>query len=225
MLENNAASVISLTTQNQKLKMSLDTNKKELQQTCQKRALELRSCDLKVASLRDSIKDTLFNARIQFDYAERWLCARAESVDLQYQVRPVAPAPQPDHEHCVHNELLRAYNLQIKEREDLLQYWKTRYATDTADIDVKLRDKYEKVRVTVARREEMEKLYNAHEGEMRAWLTFKKERAARLAREAKLRTAATRIQAWWRGVMVRRGLGVYRHLRNIKKPGAKTKKK
>ncbi|XP_039745506.1 dynein regulatory complex protein 9-like [Pararge aegeria] len=225
MFEKNAGSLITLRTQNQKLKMSLDSMNRELQENRQKRVLEIRSCDFKVASLRDSIKDTLLNARIQFDYTERWLCARAESVDLQFQVAPAAPAPKPEHENCVHDELLRAYMLQIKEREDLLQYWKQRYAADTADIDVRLRDQYERLRVTAARREEMEKLYKLHEGEMRAWLTFKKERAARLAREARLRNAATRIQAWWRGVMVRRALGSFRYLRNLKKIGSKTKKK
>lgn len=67
--------------------------------------------------------------------------------------------------------------------------------------------------------------YDLHEGEMRAWLTFKKERAARLLREKRLRDSATRIQAWWRGVMVRRALGAFRHLRNAKKLPTKGKKK
>ncbi|XP_045761065.1 dynein regulatory complex protein 9-like [Maniola jurtina] len=224
MLEKNAASVISLKTHNQKLKISLEALSTELQNNRRQRALEVRNSDSNVASLRDRIKDTLLNARIQFDYADRWLCARAESVDMQFQVTH-APAPKPEHEDCVHKELLRAYDLQIKEREELLQYWKTRYAADTANIDGRLKDQCEKLRVTVSRRVEMEKLYNLHEGEIRAWLTFKKERAARLAREERLRKAATRIQAWWRGVMVRRALGSFRYLRNVKKTGAKTKKK
>lgn len=60
---------------------------------------------------------------------------------------------------------------------------------------------------------------------MRAWLTFKKERAARLLREERLRRAATRIQAWWRGLMVRRAIGSFRYLKNAKKFVPKTKKK
>lgn len=59
--------------------------------------------------------------------------------------------------------------------------------------------------------------FNLHEGEMRAWLTFKRERAARLAREARNRNAATRVQSWWRGEMVRRGLGPFKFLRHVKK--------
>ncbi|XP_034824168.2 dynein regulatory complex protein 9-like [Maniola hyperantus] len=224
MLEKNAASVISLKTHNQKLKISLEALSTELQKNRQQRALEVRNSDLNAASLRDRIKDTLLNARIQFDYADRWLCARAESLDMQFQVAH-ALAPKPEHEDCVHKELLQAYELQIKEREELLQYWKTRYAADTANIDRRRKDQCEKLRVTVGRRVEMEQLYNLHEGEIRAWLTFKRERAARLAREERLRKAATRIQAWWRGVMVRRALGSFRYLRNVKKTGAKTKKK
>lgn len=60
---------------------------------------------------------------------------------------------------------------------------------------------------------------------MRAWLTFKTERAARLAREDRIRLSAIKIQAWWRGVMVRKCFGPFRYLRNIKKSTTKTKKK
>lgn len=67
--------------------------------------------------------------------------------------------------------------------------------------------------------------HDLHEGEMRAWLSFKQLRAERLAREERARTSAIRLQSWWRGVMVRRALGPFRFLKNIKKPSAKSKKK
>lgn len=63
--------------------------------------------------------------------------------------------------------------------------------------------------------------YDLHTGEMRGWLTFKRERAARLAREEKIRLSAMRIQAWWRGVMVRRALGQFKFLRQTKGKGKK----
>lgn len=50
---------------------------------------------------------------MQFDYADKWLSARAESLELQVQV-PAAPAPRLDHEDCIHDELLKAYELQIQ---------------------------------------------------------------------------------------------------------------
>lgn len=66
--------------------------------------------------------------------------------------------------------------------------------------------------------------FDLHAGEMRSWLTFKRERAARLAREERIRASATKIQAWWRGTMVRRGLGAFRFMRNLKKTPSKKKK-
>lgn len=50
---------------------------------------------------------------MQFDYTDKWLSARAESLELQMQV-PAAPAPRLDHEDCIHDELLKAYELQIQ---------------------------------------------------------------------------------------------------------------
>ncbi|KOB77999.1 Uncharacterized protein OBRU01_03210, partial [Operophtera brumata] len=142
-----------------------------------------------------------------------WLVARAESLELRGQ-RPRAPAPSAQHEQRVHDELLKAYEMQIQ-----------RYTTDTTDINARLSARREQLGVASLRHEELQKLFNLHEGEMRSWLTFKRERAARLAREARLRDSATRIQAWWRGTMVRRGLGAFRFMRNVKKTPSKHKKK
>ncbi|XP_075978673.1 dynein regulatory complex protein 9-like [Anticarsia gemmatalis] len=187
-------------------------------------AAELRDADRKVAVLRDKMSDDLLNANTRLCYAEKWLYARFESLELQHD-KPRAPRPRTDHEDRVHSELLHAYELQIKEREDSLEYWRKRYDKDTADISVRVREKSEELRVARAKREELQNLYNLHEGEMRGWLTFKRERAARLAREEHLRQSAIRIQAWWRGVMVRKALGQFKYLRHSKKQPAKGKKK
>ncbi|XP_026484996.2 dynein regulatory complex protein 9-like [Vanessa tameamea] len=224
MLEATANSGASLKAQYQKTKTTIEDITMELQRNMQQWSLDLRNCDIKIAFLRDNIKDSVLNTRLQFNYVDKWSSARAESVELQTQTK-ITPAPRLEFEDCVHDELLRAYTLQIKEREELLEYWKSRYANDTVDIESRLTEQCEKLRVTVKRRGELESLYKLHEGEMRAWLTFKKERAARLAREDRLRRAATRVQAWWRGVMVRRAIGTFRYLRNVKKNMPKSKKK
>ncbi|KAH9634078.1 hypothetical protein HF086_001280 [Spodoptera exigua] len=131
---------------------------------------------MKLSALTLCSKDDLHNANTRLCYAEKWLFARFESLELKLDV-PRAPPPRTDHEQRVHEELLKAYELQIK--------------------------------------------YDLHEGEMRGWLTFKRERAARLEREERLRKSAMRIQAWWRGVMVRRALGQFKYLKNIKGKGKK----
>ncbi|XP_063545785.1 dynein regulatory complex protein 9-like [Cydia strobilella] len=190
---------------------------------------ELRSAASKVAFLRDKLKDDLLNASTRLRYADKWLSARAEAAETRWQ-RPLAalapaPAPSPGHEERVHSELVKAFLLQIKEREEVSDYWRIRYSDDLAKINVKLANIRDVYMEAVKCREQLQHLYDLHEGEMRGWLTFKRERAARLAREMRLRCAATRAQSWWRGVMVRRALGPFKHLKNAKKQQTKTKKK
>ncbi|XP_072936265.1 dynein regulatory complex protein 9-like [Epargyreus clarus] len=226
ILEHSSSSAVALRASYENLKISLEAICNELLTKKYQWALEFRTCDEKVAYLRDKIKDTALNTNTQLSYADKWLCARGESMELRFQFDSVLPAgPNSDYEHRVHNELLRAYELQIKEREESLEHWKSRYANDTAMINERLKVQCEKLRETSARRTELQQLYELHQGEMRAWLTFKRERAARRAREQRLRAAATRVQAWWRGVMVRRALGAYRFLRNAKTKPAKAKRK
>ncbi|CAH0698994.1 unnamed protein product [Spodoptera exigua] len=164
--------------------------------------------------------DDLHNANTRLCYAEKWLFARFESLELKLDV-PRAPPPRTDHEQRVHEELLKAYELQIKEHEKTLEYWRHRYDTDIAEISSRSQKKLEQLLIATSKRTELQKLYDLHEGEMRGWLTFKRERAARLEREERLRKSAMRIQAWWRGVMVRRALGQFKYLKNIKGKGKK----
>ncbi|XP_050673474.1 dynein regulatory complex protein 9-like [Leptidea sinapis] len=161
---------------------------------------------------------------VRLNYAEKWLTARMESLELQNR-KEKTPVPRLDDEERAHLQVIKIYENHIKERMDSSHYWQTRYINDIADIIGKVRDISEKWKEVVARRTELQKLYELHEGEMRGWLTFKRERVARLAREEQNRVAATRLQSWWRGVMVRRCLGAFRNLKNTKKINCKSKKK
>ncbi|CAH2068666.1 unnamed protein product, partial [Iphiclides podalirius] len=202
----------------------IDNTKQELLTKRYHRSVQLRYCNEKIASLKDEIRDSQINAKAQLRYVDKWICASANALELRHQIKP-ASLPSQDHEQRVHGEIVRAYELQVKEREEMLRYWKLRYTEDTKNITEQVVQQRERLKATIARRVELQKLYDYHAGEMRAWLTFKKERAARLAREQRSRLAATRIQAWWRGLMVRRALGAFKHLRNTKKPVNKIKKK
>ncbi|KAL0850124.1 hypothetical protein ABMA28_012005 [Loxostege sticticalis] len=223
-LQENASYSVNVLLDHERLRFSRSSIINEIKTKRKQWAVDLRHADQKIAVVRDRIKNEQQNANARLCYVEKWLFARAESLDMQLEA-PRAPAPRTDHERRVHDELVKAYELQIKEREDLLEYWRQRYVDDTAKMDERLAKKREELKVALARRQELQKLYDLHAGEMRAWLTFKSERAARLAREERRATAAKRLQAWWRGVMVRRALGSFRYLKTIKKSPSKSKKK
>ncbi|XP_047036006.1 dynein regulatory complex protein 9-like isoform X1 [Helicoverpa zea] len=220
LLQQSETDVESLRHTNIQLKATRNALATELEAKRSQWAMELRNADQKVAVLRDKMSDDLHNANTRLCYAEKWLFARFESLELKLDV-PRPPKPRPDHEHRVHEELLKAFDLQIKEHEKALEYWRQRYDTDIAEISSRGQRKLEQLLIASGKRQELQKLYDLHQGEMRSWLTFKRERAARLAREEKLRLSAMRIQAWWRGVMVRRALGQFKYLRITKGKGKK----
>ncbi|KAJ8734819.1 hypothetical protein PYW08_014069 [Mythimna loreyi] len=220
LLKQSACDVESLRLRNEQLKATRKTLEAELDTKRNQWALELNNADQKVAVLRDKMSDDLHNANTRLCYAEKWLFARFESLELKLDV-PRPPPPRSDQEQRVHDELLKAFELQIQELEKTLEYWRQRYDTDIAEISARSQRRLEQLLAASRKRQELQQLYDLHEGEMRGWLTFKRERAARLAREEKIRLSAMRIQAWWRGVMVRRALGQFKFLRHTKGKGKK----
>ncbi|CAH0600449.1 unnamed protein product [Chrysodeixis includens] len=212
--------VTSLRLTNKQLRASRDAIINELDEKRDQWVTELKDADEKVAILRDKTSDDLQNANARLCYAEKWLFARFEALELRLNV-PRPPPPRSDHEQRVHEELLKAFELQIQEREKALEYWRQRYDVDLAEISKRVHKKCEEMKTATAKRIELQNLYDLHAGEIRGWLTFKRERAARLAREQQLRASATHIQAWWRGIMVRKALGQFRYLRQTKGKGKK----
>jgi len=65
--------------------------------------------------------------------------------------------------------------------------------------------------------------YQQHQNEIEAYLAHKKKEAAQAAHDAFLYHVATLIQAWWRGTMVRRGLGLYKKIKKGKDKKGKGK--
>lgn len=57
----------------------------------------------------------MWNTNIQLNYVEKWLMARAESLDLQHRIE-IKPAPRLDVEKRVHEQVIQIYELQIKVR-------------------------------------------------------------------------------------------------------------
>ncbi|XP_068629101.1 dynein regulatory complex protein 9-like [Battus philenor] len=224
ILNKPSSTFTSLLIDNNRLKTLKVNYNQELITKRYHRDIQLRDCDENIAFLKDEIKDSLINTTTQLSYAEKYVSATAEALELRFQVKPIS-LPREDHEQRTHNEIIRIYNLQTEEREELFKYWKTKYHDDIINITDQVKSQREKLLLTVTRRLELQKLFDYHAGEIRAWLTFKSERAARLARVERAKVAATKIQSWWRGLMVRRALGAFRHLRNSKKISTKNKKK
>jgi IQ domain-containing protein G len=111
--------------------------------------------------------------------------------------------------------------------DEQIEYWSAKYETDMEFNTTKVKDTKEEIQNLSTENAEMVVLIAKREKEMEKFLVIKAKREAEEAAEKKINDSATAIQAWWRGVMVRRKLGPYRKKKKKKagKPGAKPMKK
>ncbi|XP_065218250.1 dynein regulatory complex protein 9 [Planococcus citri] len=118
-------------------------------------------------------------------------------------------------EEKVHEEVLFYYDNEIKRVNELIAYWKDR----NKDIEERKlllkslldsqREQHEELQFYVS-------LFKSRESEIQEYLDDKDRRRKEKEYEIYLNTMATKIQSWWRGVMVRRCLGPFKHLLKIK---------
>lgn len=85
----------------------------------------------------------------------------------------------------------------------------------TKDIMISLKIKYD----------DMVDQFNQREVEIQEYLEEKKIKDYAANKVEREYEAIVKIQSWWKGIMVRRGLGSYRRKKGAKKPKKAAKKK
>lgn len=108
--------------------------------------------------------------------------------------------------------------------EDLTKQWTEKYERELQQLDKQINETKDVMIALKLKFDIMNENYCAREEEVREYLEEKtiREHATNLAERQ--HEAAVKIQAWWRGVMVRRSLGPYRK-KAKKSKKAKGKKK
>lgn len=101
--------------------------------------------------------------------------------------------------------------------------WEQRYATETANYDTQLRATSEEIADIEAKCTDIRRRGAEYQAHIDAYREHQRQMAEQRRHEEMLCSRATCVQAWWRGVMVRRQLGPYRPKKKGKK-GGKAKK-
>ncbi|VVC88369.1 unnamed protein product [Leptidea sinapis] len=172
---------------------------------------------------RNYIKTKIYETDTRSRYVENWQRARTEQHLQTIYDKEIVPSrvieyfkQRADYEQRVHAEVELLTNIRINETLEKVESWMNKYDTDMEAIDLKIQLKKNEYQDMFDRR--LEK----HDQMMKDWIHFKEEREkARLYRE-KMMNSAIIIQAWWRGLLVRRQLGPYKVK---KKKGDAAKKK
>ncbi|KAJ2945325.1 hypothetical protein O0L34_g9413 [Tuta absoluta] len=128
-----------------------------------------------------------------------------------------------DKEIRAHDEVERFNSVVIAETLEKVEEIMDRHAREIEVFDFKIQLGMSRLAAKVAERREMEQKLASRQEAIDNWCKYTKARAERQASVNKRNNAAVTVQAWWRGLLVRKQLGPYRQ--NKQKAGAAKKTK
>ncbi|KAL0869339.1 hypothetical protein ABMA27_007596 [Loxostege sticticalis] len=185
--------------------------------------------DAHIDDLRTQVEDAHLYSECRSRYVDNWQRARTEQHLQTIKDTEKSPSEsieyykqRTDHEQRVHSEVEVLINIAINETLEKVDKWMNKYDKDMEGIDLKIQIRKNEYQNMYEKRIGLEDTFEKHETLMKEWIHFKEEREkARLYRE-KMTKSAIIVQAWWRGLLVRRQLGPYKV---TKKKGAADKDK
>ncbi|XP_026315171.1 dynein regulatory complex protein 9-like [Hyposmocoma kahamanoa] len=150
-------------------------------------------------------------------HVDNWECARREQhVDAINKIENVYGDSiryymnRMKKELIVHHEIEALVNININETLDEIQMWIEKYDKDTETIGLNIQTKRILYLDKLSRRMELEEMIKLHEKEVWDWTEFKRKRAEAQKYFSDMTRCAVMIQAWWRGLLVRKQLGPFK---------------
>ncbi|XP_023953722.1 dynein regulatory complex protein 9-like [Bicyclus anynana] len=181
-----------------------------------------------IDKLRAEVEDANLNAEIRSRYVDYWQNARTEQHLTQIQNVEATPTTiieyykqRAYYEQRVHSEVELLTNITINETLEKIEMWMNKYDKDMENLDLKIQIKKNDYQDMLDKRINLEDTIEKHDIAMKAWNSFKEEREKARLYVKTMTDSAIVIQAWWRGLLVRKQLGPFKV---AKKKGEKKKK-
>ncbi|XP_003399574.2 dynein regulatory complex protein 9 [Bombus terrestris] len=124
----------------------------------------------------------------------------------------------------VHAELTKFLTQDIGSLEKKTNEWEERYAREKETHEKEIRQLHIEIETRRKELDELKEEYHHNREFIDTYLAKKETLQREKERQELMQKNGIKIQAWWRGVMVRRKLGPYRPVEKKKKRQAKTKK-
>ncbi|XP_061074033.1 dynein regulatory complex protein 9 isoform X2 [Conger conger] len=205
------------------------TLQRELVDIRKEKVVELQRCDEMIAHLKDQLQETKARTELEMKYVSR-------SSELQvYQEQKLNSMKEKEleaelmrmqqkleEERCSHIEMERFLKEDQSALEEKLEMWMERYEKDMEDKQQELNTMKNNRASTLAQLQELAKQYRESEQVVIADRVEKENLRREREKEDMEWAAAIKVQSWWRGSMVRQGLGPFK---TGKKPKAKEGKK
>ncbi|XP_013389492.1 IQ domain-containing protein G-like [Lingula anatina] len=210
----------------------LKTLQKQLVDVKKEKEVEIQHRNEMIAHLKDQLQEMKAKTNMEGKYIQK--CAQV-SVAQTLKRCTMAEKGMKDELESLRNKIDEETRVNA-EVESFLQthqkilsqkveYWMEKYEKDVDDMQIKLKVLEDAEKKDLARIAELKKLYEEYE-QVVVEDRIDKEKARRKAQQEEIELKnATKLQAWWRGVMVRRGLGPYSKKKKKGKKGKKSGKK
>jgi hypothetical protein len=129
-------------------------------------------------------------------------------------------------EKCFNNILTAFLENRTAYFEDLTRQWIEKYETEVKQLDEQINETKDIMITLKIKYDDMVEQFNIREEEIQEYLEEKKIKTDAAEKAEREYQAIVRIQSWWKGIMVRRGLGPYRRkkVKGAKKPKKAAKK-
>ncbi|XP_039758085.1 dynein regulatory complex protein 9-like isoform X2 [Pararge aegeria] len=185
--------------------------------------------------LRLHVEDAELNAGIRNRYIEGWQRSRTEQHLQTLYNKDEVPTQaieefkrKVEQEQRVHSDIELLTTMNINEVLAKVDESMVKYEKDIESIDLKIqimRNYYETMQ---NKNQLLEETIKEHAEFMKNWITFKDDREAARKHCEIMNNSAIIVQAWWRGLLVRKQLGPYKTVKKKQtpsKPNDKSKKK
>ncbi|CAI9532247.1 unnamed protein product [Staurois parvus] len=206
---------------------------KQLHDVRQEKKVELQSRTELIAYLKDQLQEMKAKTNMEGKYVRKdtelqvsqtqTKCSIAES-QLQVEIQKVKE--KMDEEIRVHVEIENFLRQHQQELEEKLEYWMEKYDKDTEEKQAEL-NALKTARVNdLTLLQDLAKQYEEYE-KVIIEDRLEKEKAQEQKKQEQVElSSAIKIQAWWKGTMVRKGLGPYKKSKSKKgkEKGKKGKK-
>ncbi|NXD76478.1 DRC9 protein, partial [Halcyon senegalensis] len=214
-------------------KKEIKSLEKQLQDVKKETEIELQNRDSVIAYLKDELQEMKAKTDMESNYMKKSTdlqtyqnqkkCSNAENV-LTKEIEKLRS--KTDEEIRVHMEIENFLRQHHKKVEEKLEYWVDKYEKDTdakdAELDALKASKANNLEILQRLAEECQMF----EETIISDRAEKKAKKRQLEQDALELKSALKLQAWWRGTMVRRNLGPYHALRKtLDKQRSKQKEK
>lgn len=204
---------------------------KELKQDRQQNEQIIRELDEKLFDLQTECEDKLKMNRLEANMVTKWESARQEQVDAVfnhelktlYQTRDEYEE-KTERELIAINEIMAFYRAKCTNLESSIESWQRRYEIERLELDEQIKHTEENIEDVISKHELIRSWYEKREQFINEYYIEQKRLEEIRKIEASQCASAMRLQAWWRGTMVRKQLGPYRPKKKSKKPKAGKKK-